>query len=109
MLYILCYPNEKHDKEEETTLQLFSYLENDDIEVLLSFLSQHPEIDIHKNIELTYFSYYYYIFDNSHEIQLIDFCCLFCSVKCFKYFYNNTTITSLNGFSQTTNVKIFLY
>ena len=30
LLYILCYPNEKHINEEETKLQLFSYLENDE-------------------------------------------------------------------------------
>ena len=60
LLYILCYPNVYHCKEEETELKLFSYLEKDDIELLISFLSQHPEIDIHKNIELTIDSYYYF-------------------------------------------------
>ena len=46
LLYIICYPNKKHNKEKETFLKLFSYLENDDIELLISFLSQHPEINI---------------------------------------------------------------
>ena len=87
LLYILCDPNEKHNKEEETTFQLLSYLENDDVDLLISFLSQHPKIDIHKNIELTFYSYYFHIFDNSYfscsiftilnVIQMIDFCCLF--------------------------------
>ena len=89
LLYIICYPEEENPKEDDETLKVFTLLQNDDEKGFISFLCQNPKFDINKDIELKLRSYYSCITGWKTSITPIDFCCMFGSIKCFKYLYLN--------------------
>ena len=69
---------------------MFLLLQKDDLDGFISFLSNHPTIDITKEQELKWGGYYYNLFDwRDSSFSLIDFCCFFGSLKCFKYLLLN--------------------
>ena len=94
---------------------MFSFLQNDDLDGIFQIIQQlnyiynknakpfmwllyfnysysislSPTFDITKEHKLKKYGYYYYLFDSSSSISLIDFCCFFGSLKCFKYLLLN--------------------
>ena len=88
LLYIIYYPEENHETENEETIKVLTLLQNDDNEGFISYLSQNPSFDIYKDIELTNDSYYYCISQFGYFTP-IYFCCLFGSINCFEYLYLN--------------------
>ena len=82
------FPEEFPKNENKEQQEMFLLLQNDDIDGFISFLSKNPTIDITKEQKVKG-GYYYHLFDLSSSISLIDFCCLFGSLKCFKYLLLN--------------------
>ena len=72
---------------------IFSILYYDNIEALISFLSNNPTFDIKQNLEISkntkYFSLLKLFNLEEENISLIRICCLFGSVNCFKYLIMN--------------------
>ena len=89
ILKFIMFPEEFPTNEiEEQQNEMFLLLQKDDIDGFISFISNNPTIDITKEQELEDDGYYFYLF-YSYSISLIDFCCFFCSLKCFKYLLLN--------------------
>ena len=77
---------ESEDVKQE---QLFTILKNDDIDAFISFLSVNPSFNIHEKMRVDHNSYWYIIFDYCIEVYMIDLCCYFGSLKCFRYLLLN--------------------
>ena len=75
--------------ESKEQKEIFLLLQKDDIDGFISFLSKNPTIDITEEQEVDDNGYYYCLFDLSRYVLLIDFCCFFGSLKCFKYLLLN--------------------
>ena len=88
ILKFIIFPEEFPINESKEQQEMFLLLQKDDIDGFISFLSKNPTIDITKEQEVGYDGYYYYLFDFP-SISLIDFCCFFGSLKCFKYLLLN--------------------
>ena len=83
ILKFIIFPEEFPIKETKEQKEMFLLLQKDDVDGFISFLSKNPTIDITKEQELEDDGFYYYLSDYYH-ISLIDFCCFFGSLKCFK-------------------------
>ena len=68
---------------------MFLLLQNDDTDGFISFLSNNPTLDLTEEQKLEEDGYYYYLIRYPTSISLIDFCCFFGSLKCFKYILLN--------------------
>ena len=88
-LKFIMFPEEFPINESKEQKEMFLLLQNDDIDGFISFLSKNSTIDITKEQTVDVSGYYYYLFDWSDSISLIDFCCFFGSLKCFKYLLLN--------------------
>ena len=86
ILKFIIFPEQYPINEGEMRL----LLKNDDIDGFISFLSNNPTIDIQ---DLQNDDYYEAICEYS-SIAPIDYCCLFGSLKCFKYLLLNNCETS---------------
>ena len=101
-LKFIIFPDKFQQKTNKTIL--LSLIQRDDDTSLESFLKSHPEIDLQKHQifekgDPYYPSFYWFKVSNlrkpfgysssSCSISLIDFCCLFGSLKCFKYLLLN--------------------
>ena len=89
ILKFIIFPEEFPRKGSKEQNEIFLLLQKDDIDGFISFLSKNPTIDITEEQKLEYERYYSYLFDYCVFISLIDFCCLFGSLKCFKYLLLN--------------------
>ena len=92
VLKFIIFPEEFPMKENELRKEMFLLLQKDDIDVFISFLSKNPTIEITKEQKVEKYGYYYYLFEctwENYSISLNDFCCLFGSLKCFKYLLLN--------------------
>ena len=68
----------------------FSFLQNDEIDEFIEFLTNNPNVDIYADHKIPLNSYMSCLPEfMGQTIKLIDFCCFFGSVKCFKYFVMN--------------------
>ena len=107
VLKIIIFPEEFPMKEIKEQKEMFSLLENDDIDGFISFLSKNPTIDITKEQKLENDGYYYQLFEwMISSISLIDLCCLFGSLKCFKYLLLNKCQITNRGFEDTLHYSI---
>ena len=88
LLKFITFPGEFPTKENKEQVELFLIIKNDDIDGFTSYFSN-PTIDITKEQQLERFGYYFYLFDWSNSISLVDFCCLFGSLECFKHLLLN--------------------
>ena len=88
-LKFIMFPEEFPIKGSKELKEMFLLLEKDDIDGFISFLSNNPTIDITQEQDLEEDGYYYYLFSSYISISLIDFSCLFGSLKCFKYLLLN--------------------
>ena len=86
-LKLIIFPEEFLISENKEQDEMILLLQKDDIDGFFSFLSKNPTIDLTKEQELDEDGYYYYLFDDF--VSLIDFCCFFGSLKCFKYLLLN--------------------
>ena len=89
LLRFIIFPEEFPVKVSKEQQEMFLLLQKDDVDGFISFLSKNPTIDITEEQELEQRGYYFYLFVYSYSISLIDFCCLFGSLKCFKYLLLN--------------------
>ena len=81
---------EEEDQAKDNMEEMFKLLQNDDVDGFISLLSNNTTIDINEEeIEVEEDGYYYFIFDYCCSISHIDFCCLYGSLKCFKYLLLN--------------------
>ena len=87
-LKFVLFPEEFPINESEEQKEMFSFLQKDDIDGFISFLSNNPTIDIKEEQKLKRGGYYFFLV-GWFVISLIDFCCLFGSLKCFKYLLLN--------------------
>ena len=87
ILEFIIFPEEFSINESKEQKEMFLLLENDDVDGLISFLSVNPTIDIKEELEDD--GYYSCLFDYHSSLSHIDFCCLFGSLKCFKYLLLN--------------------
>ena len=83
---------------------IISIIYHDDTDSLINYLSENITFDIAKDIEITknidYISYFNLYCLQQTEISLINACCLFGSVKCFKYFLlNNCPLKNTGPYS----------
>ena len=72
--------------------EVFILLREDDIDGFISFLANNSTFDITQQQILPMNEYYFYLFActwSRNSISLIDFCCFFGSLKCFKYLLLN--------------------
>ena len=83
ILNFIMFPEEFPINENKEQKEMFLLLQKDDIDGFISFLSNNSTIDITNNqkVESTY---YLDLFGWCTSVSLIDFCCLFGSLKCFK-------------------------
>ena len=86
-LNCIIFPEEFPMEENKEQYEMLLLLQKDDIDGFISFLSNHPTIDIISEQELG--DGYYYSLFGCKSISLIDFCCFFGSLKCFKYLLLN--------------------
>ena len=84
ILKFIMFPEEFPIEENKEQKEMFLILQKDYIDGFIS-----PTIDITKEQELEWRVYYCYLFDSPSFISLIDFCCFFGSLKCFKYLLLN--------------------
>ena len=89
VLTFIMFPEEFPINKNKEQNEMFLLLQKDDIDGFISFLSKNPTIDITKEQKLKGGGYYFNLFDWSGSISLIDFCCFFGSLKCFKYLLLN--------------------
>ena len=78
------------DESKEQQKEMFLLLQKDDIDGFVSFLSNTPTegpVDITEEQKVEGGNCY--LFDCGHYISLIDFCCFFGSLNCFKYLLLN--------------------
>ena len=87
-LKYIIFPEEFPIKPYKEQSEMFLLLQKDAIDEFISFLSNNPTIDVTKEQELDGLGHYHYLFD-LYRISLIDFCCFFGSLKCFKYLLLN--------------------
>ena len=74
--------------------KLFTILKNDDVDSMISFMSENPNFDLDQEHDIFSNHYYLYLFDMEMKITFIDLCSLFGSLECFKYLLlNNCTIS----------------
>ena len=106
ILKFVIFPEEFPKNESEELKEIFLLLQKDDIDGLISFLSRKPTIDITKNQKLEGDGYYFYIFNLSYYISLINFCCFFGSLKCFKYLLLYKCEIKSVGLKNTLNYSI---
>ena len=91
-LKFIMFPDEFPINTNKEQNELFPLLQHDCINEFISFHSHHSTLDLHKEQTLTEGGYYYSLFDvekNIQSISLLDFCCLFGSLKCFMYLLIN--------------------
>ena len=94
LLKFIIFPEEFPINENKELKEMFLLLQKDDIDGFISFLSNNPTIDITKEQKLERGGYYFFLFSWHDSISLIDFCCFFGSLRCFKYLLlNKCTIT----------------
>ena len=74
---------------EEIIEEIINIIIQDNYSVLIAFLSQHPEFDIHSSITIPY-SYELSHLIYPESISLLDICCFFGSINCFRYFFLNS-------------------
>ena len=72
LLKFIIFPEEFPINENKEQQEMFSLLQKDDIDGFISFLSKNPTIDITKEQEVGWCGYYYYLFNYSEFISLID-------------------------------------
>ena len=109
ILKYIKFPEEFPIEGSKEQQEMFLLLQQDDIDGFILFLSNHPTIDITKQQKLAKFGYYFYLFGcnwNCDSISLIDFCCLFGSLKCFKYLLLNKCKITTKGFHNTLKYSI---
>ena len=87
-LKYIMYPEEFPIKRHKEQKEMFILLQKDDADEFISFISKNPTIDLTKEQELESGRYYSLLF-NYWFISLIDVCCFFGSLKCFKYLLLN--------------------
>ena len=88
------FPEEYPIIENEQPKEMISLIQKDDADGLASYLSKNPTIDITKQQRLKSEGYYCYLIGYSSSVSLINLCCFFGSLNCFKYFLmKNCTIT----------------
>ena len=63
--------------------ELFPILQKDDSNSLNAYLEKDKQFDINGINLLTLSIYYYHLFDSSHGVTILDFCCYYGSVNCF--------------------------
>ena len=106
----IIFPEELLFVENQPLQEMFLLLEKDDIDEFISFLSTGPTIDITKKQIIERKGYYYYLFNcnwnYSYYISLIDFCCFFGSLKCFKYLLLNKCEITQDGYFNTLKYSI---
>ena len=85
----IIFPEEFPTKGNKEQNEMFLLLQRDDFDGFISFLSKNPTIDITKEQTVEIGGYYWYLFEQRTFIFLIDFCCLFGSLNCFKYLLLN--------------------
>ena len=81
-------PLNKSQKEERNFEELFRILYEDKYDEFILYLTKHPEIDIHEEIQIDNYPFLVEKF-KAPFVSLIDICCLFGSIKCFQYLHNN--------------------
>ena len=84
---VLAYHMFPRERTSNDDSQVFNFLRNDSIDQFVSFLFDNPTFDIRKyqSTEGTIYQLYFL----TSSISLLDFCCLFGSIKCFKYLLVN--------------------
>ena len=89
ILKFIMFPEEFPINESKEQQEMFLLLEKDDIDEFISFLSKNPTIDITQEQQVENLYYYHLLNRRNPIISLIDFCCFFGSLKCFKYLLLN--------------------
>ena len=93
ILKFIVFPEEFPINKNKEQNEMFMLLQKDDVEGFISFLAKNPKIKIIEPQEVERAGYYFWLF-NSTSVSLINFCCLFGSLKCFKYLLLNKCETT---------------
>ena len=87
-LKFIIFPEEIRIHANKKQIQLFTLLQKDDIDGFILFLSKNPGKQFQITKKQNPQGFYFDLFEYS-SISLIDFCCFFGSLNCFKYLLLN--------------------